>query len=97
MQSKFPHVNSNLTIKWKLSLDRPIIDENMEERGWKRVEIDDPNFNFFWAKVSTVKDIFNPRYRIRLKNHQIINHFPNHYELTRKDLLIKNIKRFKPI
>ncbi|XP_033329640.1 tubulin tyrosine ligase-like 1B isoform X3 [Megalopta genalis] len=26
---------------------------------------------------------------------QMINHFPNHYELTRKDLLVKNIKRYR--
>jgi tubulin polyglutamylase TTLL1 len=25
----------------------------------------------------------------------LLNHFPNHYELTRKDLMVKNIKRFK--
>jgi len=24
-----------------------------------------------------------------------INHFPNHYELSRKDLLVKNIKRYR--
>ena len=26
---------------------------------------------------------------------QILNHFPNHTELTRKDLMVKNIKRFR--
>ena len=26
---------------------------------------------------------------------RLINHFPNHYELTRKDLLVKNIKRYR--
>ena len=26
---------------------------------------------------------------------QILNHFPNHLELTRKDLMVKNIKRFR--
>ena len=26
---------------------------------------------------------------------QILNHFPNHNELTRKDLMVKNIKRFR--
>ena len=26
---------------------------------------------------------------------RIINHFPNHYELTRKDLMVKNIKRYR--
>ncbi|CAG0923548.1 unnamed protein product [Notodromas monacha] len=26
---------------------------------------------------------------------RIINHFPNHYELTRKDLMVKNLKRYR--
>lgn len=26
--------------------------------------------------------------------HRILNHFPNHFELTRKDLMVKNIKRY---
>lgn len=26
---------------------------------------------------------------------RIISHFPNHYEITRKDLLVKNIKRYR--
>jgi tubulin polyglutamylase TTLL9 len=33
--------------------------------------------------------------KIHLHDWQHINHFPNHYELTRKDLLIKNLKRTK--
>lgn len=37
----------------------------------------------------------NNKIGIRLTDHQIINHFPNHYELTRKDLMIKNLKRYK--
>ena len=31
----------------------------------------------------------------RLNDNQIVNHFPNHYELTRKDLIVKNIKRYR--
>ena len=27
--------------------------------------------------------------------YRVINHFPNHYELTRKDLMMKNIKRYR--
>jgi tubulin polyglutamylase TTLL1 len=27
--------------------------------------------------------------------YRAINHFPNHYELSRKDLLVKNIKRYR--
>lgn len=28
-------------------------------------------------------------------NDRLINHYPNHLELTRKDLMVKNIKRFR--
>jgi hypothetical protein len=28
-------------------------------------------------------------------DHMRVNHFHNHYELTRKDLLVKNVKKFK--
>ena len=30
---------------------------------------------------------------MQLGEHQRVNHFPNHYELTRKDLLTKNVKK----
>ncbi|RYG67936.1 hypothetical protein EON64_06345 [archaeon] len=26
--------------------------------------------------------------------YRVINHYPNHFELTRKDLMVKNIKRY---
>ena len=32
---------------------------------------------------------------MRLNDSQVISHFPNHYELTRKDLMVKNIKRYR--
>ena len=31
----------------------------------------------------------------RMNDFQIINHFSNHYELTRKDLMVKNMKRYR--
>ena len=33
--------------------------------------------------------------QVHLDVHQRLNHFRNHYELTRKDLLAKNLKRVK--
>ena len=30
-----------------------------------------------------------------MNDFQIINHFSNHYELTRKDTMVKNIKRYR--
>lgn len=31
----------------------------------------------------------------RLLDNQIVNHFPNHLELTKKDLMVKHLKRYK--
>ena len=45
---------------------------------------DDDDWDFYWASVTTVKQIFSPENTVRLEPHQVINHFPNHYELTRK-------------
>ena len=33
--------------------------------------------------------------KIRLDAHQRVNHFRNYYELTRKDHMLKNLKRYK--
>lgn len=47
-------------------------------------------WDVFWADVHWIFENFA---QIPLQDHQRINHFRNHYELTRKDLLAKNIKR----
>jgi len=31
----------------------------------------------------------------KMDDDQRLNHFPNHYELTRKDLMVKNLKRMR--
>jgi tubulin polyglutamylase TTLL1 len=31
----------------------------------------------------------------RLMDNQIVNHFPNHLELTKKDLMVKHLKRYR--
>lgn len=76
-----------------------MITQNCLERDWIELteEDDEWEFNFYWIAVTKIKALFNPRLKIRLRNDQVVNHFPNHFELTRKDLLIKNMKRFKPM
>lgn len=39
-----------------------------------------------------IYDVLN---HTHLMNNQKVNHFRNHFELTRKDLMIKNLKRQK--
>lgn len=78
--------------KFKTELERSVVVHNFERNGWSRTEGDD--WNIFWANVFTVRHMFNPENGIRLNDTQIINHFPNHVELTRKDLMAKNIRRY---
>mmetsp|Transcript_5923 Transcript_5923/g.10258 ORF Transcript_5923/g.10258 Transcript_5923/m.10258 type:complete len:412 (-) Transcript_5923:188-1423(-) len=83
-------------VRWRSDFDKFVVVSNFERRGWIRwVPAEGDDWNFFWASVGTVKQIFNPDNGIRLGEHQMINHFPNHYELTRKDLMVKNLKRYK--
>lgn len=55
----------------------------------------DDDWNFYWAGVQTCRNIFSVDSGYRMHDYQLINHFPNHYELSRKDLLVKNIKRYR--
>ena len=48
------------------------------------VQADEDGWDIYWASVVTIKQIFSPDNTVRLEAYQIINHFPNHYELTRK-------------
>lgn len=47
-------------------------------------QADEDGWDIYWASVITIKQIFSPENSVRLEPHQIVNHFPNHYELTRK-------------
>lgn len=95
MKSKFIHLNAHLDLKWKSDFEKSVIIENFEDRNWDKVDEDDDDWNILWANVNTVKQIFNPKFGIRLTDDQLINHFPNYYELTRKDLMAKHIKRYR--
>ena len=58
-------------------------------------ESDHDDWNIWWASVYSTKQVFSSDSHVRLGDHQLINHFPNHYEITRKDLMVKNMKRYR--
>jgi tubulin polyglutamylase TTLL1 len=68
-----------------------VVLSNLKRRGWEHIptsDLDD-DWDLHWASTSTIKELaFH-----RLGPSQRVNHFPNHYELTRKDLMVKNIRR----
>ncbi|GFR46693.1 hypothetical protein Agub_g8312, partial [Astrephomene gubernaculifera] len=84
-------------VRWKCDLDKPVLVNNFRRRGW--IEVTDTieeadGWDLWWANVQNIKALFGDNLT-RLQPHQRVNHFPNHYELTRKDLLVKNIKRYQ--
>ena len=89
-------------VLFKTEFEKGVLISNFEKRGWERAEGDE--WNFFWATKETTRSVFNPAAgattedgaaatRLRLNDRQVINHFPNHTEITRKDNLAKNCKR----
>eukprot|EP00742_Colponemidia_sp_Colp-10_P004175 GILJ01004454.1.p1 GENE.GILJ01004454.1~~GILJ01004454.1.p1 ORF type:complete len:476 (-),score=67.04 GILJ01004454.1:192-1619(-) len=77
-------------IRFRCSFQNTIYD-TLKRRGWKEVD-SELDWDIFWADKEWIHDVMD---YIHLQPHQRVNHFRNHYELTRKDLLIKNLKRTK--
>ncbi|SPP77575.1 probable tubulin polyglutamylase TTLL1 [Drosophila guanche] len=86
--------HDRLKIGFCTDLDKSVLVNNFEKRGWHQVNGDD-DWHFYWAGVQTCRNIFSVDSGYRMHDNQMINHFPNHYELSRKDLLVKNIKRYR--
>jgi len=82
--------------RFKTDLSKQCIIQPTEMRGWEQTKCDE-DWNIYWASVGTVRKIFSLETGYRLREDQIINHYPNHYEITRKDLMVKNIKRYRKV
>ena len=88
---------SHLGVRFRTRQRNTVVYDVLREReGWSEVaeeDEDDPDsWAFFWADTSWCHEHLS---RTKLAPHQRVNHFANHYELTRKDLLVKNLKRAK--
>ena len=81
-------------VRWRADHDKGVLLANFARRGWTRAA-DDSDWNLYWASPQGTKAIFSAESGIRLNDNQVVSHFPNHYELTRKDLMVKNIKRYR--
>lgn len=52
------------------------------------------DWDVFWSDKAWVREHLDT---VHLAAHQRVNHFRNHYELTRKDMLAKNLKRARRV
>ncbi|XP_050424661.1 polyglutamylase complex subunit TTLL1-like [Adelges cooleyi] len=82
------------SIAYCSDVNRSVLLNNFEKRGWVHVGPED-KWNLYWTNVHTCRSLFSTEQYYRLEEDQIINHFLNHYQLTRKDLLIRNIRRYR--
>lgn len=76
-------------VRFRTCLRNTIYDALRSRPGWTETD-SDVDFDFVWADVPWMRENFDG---LHLKEHQRVNHFRNHYELTRKDLMVKNLKR----
>ncbi|CAD8151553.1 unnamed protein product [Paramecium octaurelia] len=83
------YANHYSNLKFKTSFRNCIL-EAFKRRLWKETEGDD--WDIMWAEKEWIHEVLD---HTHLQANQKINHFRNHYELTRKDLMIKNFKRYK--
>ena len=60
-------------------------------RGWRETD-SDSDWDVAWVDTGWIRENFDT---MHLEQHQRINHFRNHYELTRKDSMNKNLKRMQ--
>ena len=77
-------------IKYRTPFSNTVMDV-MECRGWQKVS-DTESYDIHWCDVSWLRENFDNSY---IPKNVSICHFRNHYELTRKNYMVKNLKRLK--
>lgn len=80
-----------LSVLFRTGFRNTILDVLSSKRGWKETS-DDVDWDFYWCDCNWVRDNID---KMQFNDTQKVHHFPNHQELTRKDLLVKNLKRMK--
>uniref|UniRef100_A0AAY4B9E8 Tubulin--tyrosine ligase-like protein 9 n=1 Tax=Denticeps clupeoides TaxID=299321 RepID=A0AAY4B9E8_9TELE len=79
------------TVRYRCGLSNTIQDVLHQRPGWIEVK-DDCEWDFNWCDVGWLRENFDHSY---LEEHVRICHFRNNYELTRKNLMVKNLKRYR--
>ena len=76
-------------IKFKTNFTN-CIQQALAARHYRQTEDDD--WNIYWCEKQFIPETLD---KIRAYPDKKINHFRNYYEICRKDLLSKNVKRYK--
>ncbi|CAD2222248.1 Tubulin-tyrosine ligase family, putative [Angomonas deanei] len=79
-------------IRFRCFLRNTILDV-MRSRGWLETD-SDLDWDYSWMDVGWIRENYD---HVRLDDHQRLNHYRNHYELTRKDVMVKNFKKARKV
>jgi len=87
------------TIRWRCHFRNTVYDVFKSKKHWREVPrgeenmyMDGAEWDIAFTDRNWVRENFD---HMRLEDHQRINHFRNNYELTRKDHMVKNLKRMQ--
>ncbi|XP_027723259.1 probable tubulin polyglutamylase TTLL9 isoform X1 [Vombatus ursinus] len=83
--------DQKVCIRFKCAVMNTLMDVLRRRPGWVEVK-DEGEWDFYWCDVSWLRENFDHTY---MDEHVRISHFRNHYELTRKNYMVKNLKRFR--
>jgi len=72
-----------------------IIRELLFSSFFEIVNPEDASWHLWWCETGDVLRQALDRDRKKLRPHQRVSHFRNHYELTRKNYLCRNLKRYR--
>lgn len=78
--------------KFKCTFSGTVADA-MRRRGWKEVDENKDDWDIFWCDMTQMRDLFQNGKL--LEEHQKLGHFRNCQELSRKNQLVKNLKKLK--
>jgi len=88
---RFGKIIDGRPIRFRCGLQNTILDVLKNRTGWVEASVDG-DWDFIWSDRCGIMEIYDNQY---LEEHVKLNHFRNHYELTRKNLMAKNLKRLK--
>ncbi|XP_053782893.1 probable tubulin polyglutamylase TTLL9 isoform X2 [Desmodus rotundus] len=89
--SKGKEREQRTSIRFKTTFMNTLMDVLRHRPGWVEVK-DEGEWDFYWCDISWLRENFDHTY---MDEHVRISHFRNHYELTRKNYMVKNLKRFR--
>lgn len=86
---------NEIDTKFKFMIDPTInstIKDVLLDRGWTEIIKGNENWDVYWCDVSIVREALDS---CKYGSLQRIPHFRNNYELTTKNMLYRNMKRYK--